>query len=133
MTHDWAKYIGIPFRDHGRDFSGCDCYGLVRLALQEEFGVVLPALYDGYDDALNHEEVGAAIAHWRPLLLAQRLRDPEEAAVAVIVTHGWPSHVGLCIDNRLILHTRSSITGSVMHRVDDPFFRGRIEGFYRVR
>ena len=133
MKHDWSKYIGIPFRDHGRDFTGCDCYGLVRLALLNEFGVELPLLSDEYEDPRDHDEIGAVIASWRPLLTGDRLEAAEAGAVAVIKAGGHPAHVGLCIDSQMILHSRGHLAGSLLHRIDDPFFRGRIEGYYRVR
>ena len=38
----WSdKYVSppIPFKPRGRDFSGCDCGGLVLLALKDHFGI----------------------------------------------------------------------------------------------
>ena len=40
MGGHWTdKYIGIPFVEGGRDFNGCDCAGLVLLALKMELGL----------------------------------------------------------------------------------------------
>jgi cell wall-associated NlpC family hydrolase len=36
------KYINLKFRYKGRDFSGVDCYGLVRLVLKNERQIKLP-------------------------------------------------------------------------------------------
>ncbi|MCL1940036.1 MAG: NlpC/P60 family protein [Desulfovibrionaceae bacterium] len=40
QRNNWTdRYIGIPFKEGGRDFAGCDCGGLALLVLREECGV----------------------------------------------------------------------------------------------
>lgn len=130
--HDWSNYVGIPFIDFGRDFSGCDCYGLVRLALEQEFGKVLPSFLGEYDDTCDHETIEGIIEHWKPLLSGRRVVTPREGDVVVITVAGAEAHVGLYVGDGLILHAWKRATGSVLQRMDHPFFKGRIEGFYRV-
>jgi cell wall-associated NlpC family hydrolase len=36
-----SKYLKIPYLYNGRDFSGCDCYGLVILYFKNELGIDL--------------------------------------------------------------------------------------------
>jgi len=40
--YDFSKYIGIPYKNLGRDFGGCDCYGLLYLIYYKELGIELP-------------------------------------------------------------------------------------------
>ena len=57
MIYEWVKkYIGIPFISNGRTLEGCDCYGLVRLVLRNEYGITLPELSNDYSNALNIKE-----------------------------------------------------------------------------
>lgn len=43
----FSKYINIPYKHHGRDFGGVDCYGLVWLIFKEEKEIILPdVIYD---------------------------------------------------------------------------------------
>jgi len=130
--YEWVKnYIGIPFVSNGRVKEGCDCYGLVRLVLRNEYGIELPELSGNYADALNVEETARLFAEHRPVLAAKKINAPEEKAVAVITEHGEAAHVGIAAGGGYILHTGIK-TGSVCQRETHPGLRGRIEGYYRV-
>lgn len=39
---NFSRYIGIPYKYKGRDFSGVDCYGLVYLIYKKEKNLNLP-------------------------------------------------------------------------------------------
>ena len=129
----WVKkYVGIPFASNGRTMSGCDCYGLVRLVLRNEYRIELPELSNDYSDALNVAETARLFAENLPVLAAEKLGAPEEGAVAVITERGVPAHLGVAAGGGYILHTGIK-TGAVCQRATHPGLRGRIEGYYRVR
>jgi cell wall-associated NlpC family hydrolase len=131
--HGWAeKYIGIPFVSNGRTMEGCDCYGLARLVLRNEYGVELPELSGDYGNALNAAETARLFAEKRPVLAAEKLPGPQEGAVAVITERGRPCHLGIAAGGGFVLHTGVK-TGSVCQRESHPALRGRIEGYYRAR
>ena len=130
--YNWVKkYIGIPFVSNGRTMDGCDCYGLIRLVLSNEYGINLPELSNNYLDAINIQETAKLFAEHRPILAAEKLSKPQEKAVVVITEQGRPCHVGIVADNGYVLHTGAK-TGSICQRETHPGLRGRIEGYYRV-
>ena len=106
MLPPWVKnYVGIPFVSGGRDRSGCDCYGLVRLVLEEQFKYRLPLLDLGYKNACSLDEMEPVLKEQLPLLAGERIGKAEPGSVAVIRFAGRPSHVGLFVDGEYILHT----------------------------
>jgi len=130
--YEWVKkYIGIPFVSNGRTLAGCDCYGLVRLVLRNEYGIDLPELSDNYADALNVRETARLFAENIPVLAVKKLSAPEEKAVVVLTEHGAAAHIGIIAGGGYILHTGLK-TGSVCQRETHPGLRGRIEGYYRA-
>ncbi|MCQ2585628.1 MAG: NlpC/P60 family protein [Treponema sp.] len=130
--YSWTqKYVGIPFLSNGRDFNGCDCYGLTRLILQNEYDITLPEL-DLYQNALNTKETSNLFKNFVPVICGTKIQQPEEKAVCLVrTTGGLLSHVGLYAGDGFIIHTRNK-TGAVCERISSPFFTGRIEGWYHV-
>ena len=128
----WAsRYVGIPFVSGGRDASGCDCYGLVRLALAEQFGYRLPELSAEYQDALAIAEAELTLKARLPLLAGTLLDKAEAGAVAVIRFQGRPSHIGIFVSETHIMHTLVRIGAHIVRAESSPL-RGGIQGVYRV-
>jgi cell wall-associated NlpC family hydrolase len=132
MMYKWVKkYVGIPFISNGRTLAGCDCYGLARLVLRNEYGIDLPELSDNYADALNVKETARLFEEQLPVLAGQKITTPQERAIVIITEHGIAAHVGIVAGGGYILHTGIK-TGSICQRETHPGLRGRIEGYYLV-
>ncbi len=50
---NFSKYVNIPYKYKGRDFNGCDCWGLVKLIFKKEKGITLPDFW--YTDFWEEE------------------------------------------------------------------------------
>ncbi len=133
----WAgHYIGLPFKVKGRDRAGMDCWGLVRLVLNEQYGVSLPSFADGYDDvrsSMDAEKIGGMISAsaaaggvWNPVIAGQEIAGD----VVVVRMQGHPMHVGLVLGDAQMLHIMRGINSCIenYHRIH---WKDRIYGFYR--
>jgi len=130
----WAdRYVGIPFLDNGRSLAGCDCWGLVRLVLREQFGLDLPSYVGGYASANEREEASALIAGRIPADGWWRVPDqqarPGDGVVLRIMNQPW--HVGLMVTPSDFLHVFEGQAVSAIERVDSPRWKRRVVGFYR--
>ena len=127
----WAgDYVGLPFAEHGRDRTGVDCWGLVRLVLGERFGVALPCHGTDYRSTLDADGLGALIARemrpaWRPVDGPGRAGD-----VALLRLRGAPMHVGVVVAPGVMLHVEQGID-SVIERSDGLRWKKRLLGIYR--
>ena len=128
MTIDFARYVGIPFADHGRDASGCDCWGLVRLFYREQLGIELSDLGPTYRDTTDaggmRRVYDDQLACWRPV------KTPAPGDAVVLKVRGEPVHVGVVVDRRRMLHVESG-TDAVVERFDGALWAPRLIGFYR--
>lgn len=130
--YGWVKdYVGIPFVSGGRGRTGCDCYGLVRLILMEQYGYDLPVLSGDYTNALNIAETKRLFCENVPLLCGERIAAPEEKAVALLKMSGRLCHVGLYAGDGYIIHARHKV-GVVCERLSSPQLSSFVEGWYRV-
>jgi cell wall-associated NlpC family hydrolase len=132
--HWSSPYVGIPWQPVGRDKSGCDCWGLVRLVYSDILQINLDALTGCYVTAEERADIAAIIAgekqvgKWLPVEIGR------EADFDVLVFHalGFQSHVGIVAGPGLMLHATAG-QPSGMVRYMDGRWRPRLTGIYRHR
>ena len=104
-------FLDVPYVDGGRDMSGLDCFGQLRLArhllfdkpLLESFGHITN---NGCED---HYEPMTEVYH--QLKAGYEQCEPRPGAIACCFRHGLLLHVGLVVeDNGLlkVLHTNAA-------------------------
>ena len=81
---DYKRYLQIPYKPLGRDWNGCDCWGLLCLIAKEEYTIALP------DDRLHR------------VLPPERIGELETLSTAYkqtsVIKEGG---IGLCFTNNL--------------------------------
>jgi len=128
-----SKYLEIPFVDGGRDFGGCDCWGLVCLVFRVEFHIDLP---DYFISALDSMSIDGAVqaakssGHW------VRLDAPETPCVAVMRADPdnprRECHIGAYVGRQGILHALEK-SGVQLTKPTDIAWARRIGGYYQWR
>lgn len=139
----FERYLRIPFVEHGRDFSGCDCWGLARLVYAEECGIDLPRFSE--ISPAQHLAIARA-AHQAVAADPWRRVDgpPQRFDVAVMrgppVFDGArhvsaPVHFGVMANGETLLHIWPGVDAmcvALAHPFIRPLFPDRPPfGFYR--
>lgn len=127
------RFVGIPYRDRGRDQDGCDCWGLVRLVYRDLLGIELPSYHDRYVTAADRAALASLIAgemdDWR-----QIESGTENTFDCVLMREGkFPRHVGLVVAPGLVLHVESENATSQIERYRSGILANRVVGFHRYR
>jgi len=124
---NFEKYIGIPYTEKGRDESGVDCYGLVRLIYKNELQIILPSFSAEYTqtDTTRIEEL---IAQYK-----EGWESTEQAQTGDLVVFrimGIESHIGLMINPTHFIHAREG-KDSAIESIEAHKWHKRITGFYK--
>lgn len=126
----WDRFIGIAHRDGGRDRSGCDCWGLVRLVYAERLGIVLPSYADGYASTDERAEIAALVAGGRMSGVWRAVDRAQEFDALLFRVGPHASHIAVAVDARHMLHVHAK-AASVITPQRDPMWRNRLVGVYR--
>lgn len=129
----WAgHYIGLPFIDHGRDRTGLDCWGLVRLVMAEQFGFALPSYVHEYQRTTQVEKISALIERELPKWKIVQTDKEICGDVIILRVRGKPMHVGVVLGDQQMLHIELGIN-SVIERYAGTRWTDRVSGFYRYK
>lgn len=129
---DFSAFVGIPYIDKGRDYTGADCWGLKRLVYRDMLGIELPAYSDRYATAADRAAIARFIAgeldEWVEISPGQ-----ERTFDGVLLREGqFPRHVGLVTAPGQLLHVQPGMT-SCIERYRSGLLANRVVGFYRYR
>lgn len=133
----WSqKYLAVPFVDGGRDMSGADCWGMVRLVLLDRAGIDLPA----YGEIGANERARIAERMGRDSGERPWLPTDAPAALDVLLMHtliqidgSWEKvigHVGIMVDSEYVLHTDEGV-GVDISKASDRNIKRRFAGYRR--
>ena len=130
---DWvAAYVGLPFQEGGRSRDGLDCYGLLRLVINERFGGAVPE-YEGiaYRPGQDHDLLVALmderIRLWRPIAIGAE--QPGDGVLLRVM--GRPIHVGVVVGPGLMLHIEKSCDSVLERFCAGSRWERRVLGFHR--
>ena len=105
----WSnKYVGIPFREFGRETRGCDCYGLAVLVYAQELGMQLTSFAGDYVSCEERQELDQLFANaveigpWKVVEGAVHPFD-----VAIFRIGRLAAHCGVVIKDGLMLHVQN--------------------------
>ena len=129
MLPEWAgRYIGLPYRPHGRDRGGLDCWGLYRLIQGEQFGRWLDGFDGSYSD--SHESRAAGIATESGFAVEVPAGEEIVGDAVFLRAAGVICHIGMVLGDGSMLHIRDGAGSTV-----EPYRRGpwsrRVEAFRR--
>lgn len=131
---DPREYMNIPYRPHGRDRSGIDCWGLDCLVYQEKLNIDLPSYAGEVHDITNPQEVGPLFDRGRDGLWYRvdgLLFAPLPGDVI-----GWRAgkiiyHVGLYLGGHLFFHIQKNTEAMISEVGSVLWPERRMAGIYR--
>lgn len=101
------------------------CFSLVREALALS-GKFIPDYADGLTEIEKLEVLREGLAKH-----SRQVESPQRGDVVLLQVMGQPSHMGIMINEREMLHSMAGINACI-ERIDSARWRGRVMEFWRA-
>jgi cell wall-associated NlpC family hydrolase len=126
----WERYIGIPFKQKGRDLTGFDCWGLICDVYLTELSIKLPDYLNSYSDTSKDFVEISSIMGSEKERIAFPVTSPKAFDVILLRMRGLPMHVGLVTRENFMIHCADGV-GVSFEDYTSPRWKSRVMGFYR--
>ena len=130
---DWVSaYVGLPFKEGGRHRDGLDCYGLLRLVINERFAGAVPE-YEGiaYRAGADKDLLAALMDERVRLWMPVRVGDEQPGDGILLRVMGRPIHVGVVVAKGWMLHVEKDCDSVLERFTAGSRWERRVLGFYR--
>ena len=118
--------LGVPWKDHGRDKAGLDCYGLLMVLFARK-DIILPEFDYPEDAEISFVHM---LISGKKSLVDEILKPEPWDIVSISIVLPYESHLGAVVSDYDFVHIRRD-TRVTVSRLDSPLWRARIRGFYR--
>lgn len=127
-----SKYIGIPFKDKGRDFDGVDCWGIPWLIYKHELNIELPLYTESYATAYDKDFIHSLMGDELKSGMWRSIEEDFERVGDVVLMRvlGSLCHVGVVVRPEFMIHAWINVN-SCVERYTASIWRMRVRGFYR--
>lgn len=120
----YEDLIGIPFKEHGRDKKGFDCYG-IAIEIYKRKGKIL---HDVFYETITEESISKN-AFLSNEVTEKHLNNISEDDIILINVNGNPNHIGVYIGEGLFIHSTKNF-GVIIEPLKR--YKKRIKGVYKV-
>jgi cell wall-associated NlpC family hydrolase len=137
MPRQFNKYVGLPYKNFGRDpvaDGGVDCYGLILYILKKEFGINVKEHSDATYFEQNEPATAKKIIEYSSDIrdwVDVDIKDIQAGDVVLMSIKGYPIHMGLAISKTHMIHVFFG-ANAVIERFDTFKWEKRIWGVKRA-
>lgn len=96
-------YIGIPYKERGRDFTGADCWGICRMVAKDLLYLSLPEYF--YDETQILEDAEKLIRENSPRWVKVETDYYKPGDIHIFRIKGHETHCGIHIAGKEFLHS----------------------------
>ena len=125
---DTNKLIGIPFKLYRKDFSGCDCLGIVQMYYYFVKEKTLPEFKDGKTFRFRNkkQDLERMVTFFNKIAMPVEFVNLTEGDIVILKNTDSSGALGICINNRQLLHM-NLVVGSCLtplRYLKELFFAG---------
>jgi cell wall-associated NlpC family hydrolase len=120
-------FLAVPYRLHGRDLTGSDCYGTLRQIYKLALNISLLDIEEEYDEEWSWKGRNYMVENyykeWTPVLI------PRFLDIATFCNKkGIMNHAVVMLDEQRFIHTCRA--GTVQGNLSDGLWHKRFIGFF---